>query len=49
MPRSASRVCAALLGAALAFPAAAGPVRHAFLATGAETFITDESGKATWT
>lgn len=28
---------------------AAEPVRHAFLAAGIETFITDESGKTTWT
>jgi hypothetical protein len=28
---------------------AADPVKHAFLATGEETFIADESGKATWT
>lgn len=28
---------------------AAEPIRHAFLATGSETFIVDDSGKATWT
>jgi hypothetical protein len=27
---------------------AADPIRHAFLATGAETFITDETGKVNW-
>ncbi len=27
---------------------AADPVKHAFLATGGETFITDEAGKVTW-
>src|SRR5204863_6988940 len=27
---------------------AAQPVKHAFLATGGETFIADESGKVTW-
>jgi hypothetical protein len=39
----------ALLVAALASPApAAGPIRHAFLATGGETFITDDAGKVAW-
>ncbi|MBY0513861.1 MAG: hypothetical protein K2P78_08105 [Gemmataceae bacterium] len=38
-----------LAAAALAHPApAADPVRHAFLATGGETFIADEAGKVTW-
>src|SRR4051812_31294603 len=41
---------AAFLAALLAVPApAADPVTHSFLATGGETFITDGSGKATWT
>jgi outer membrane protein assembly factor BamB len=38
--------------AAVAFGPAAGaaePVKHAFLATGGETFIVDEAGKAVWT
>ena len=39
---------AVLLAAALSAPAA-DPVRHAFLAAGNETFITDESGQAIWT
>lgn len=40
---------AALLAAVFVSPAtAADPVKHAFLATGAETFIIDESGKVTW-
>lgn len=34
---------------ALAPSTAAEPVRHGFLATGVETFIVDEAGKATWT
>jgi outer membrane protein assembly factor BamB len=39
-----------LLIAFFAIPVgAAEPVRHAFLATGGETFITDEAGKAVWT
>ncbi len=47
MPRSA---LAALAVALLALPSvAAGPIKHAFLATGGETFIADESGQATWT
>ncbi len=33
---------------AVAHAAAAEPIRHGFLATGAETFIVDESGKETW-
>jgi hypothetical protein len=40
---------AALLGGLFAPAAPAGePVKHAFLATGGETFIADESGRATW-
>lgn len=40
----------ALLTAALALPApAAEPIKHAFLATGAETYIADEAGKPVWT
>ena len=47
MPRPA---LAALAVALLAGPAAAAdPIRHAFLATGGETFIADEAGRATWT
>lgn len=39
----------ALFAALLASPIlAADPIKHAFLATGAETFITDEAGKVTW-
>ncbi len=39
----------ALFAAAFASPAfGADPIKHGFLATGAETFITDESGKVTW-
>jgi hypothetical protein len=39
-----------LLVGLLASPAlAAEPARHAFLAAGGETFISDESGKAVWT
>ncbi len=39
-----------LIALAAASPAiAAEPVRHAFLATGGETFITDPDGKVTWT
>lgn len=50
MPRTLSRlVAAALVAATLAPPApAADPVKHAFLATGSETFIADEAGKVTW-
>ncbi len=36
-----------ILTASAAF--AAEPIRHAFLATGNETFLVDESGKVTWT
>jgi hypothetical protein len=45
------RLLAALLALlALALPtAAADPVKHTFLATGGETFLADETGKATWT
>lgn len=50
MPRRLSRpVAAALLAAVAASTIAADPPRHTFLATGAETFITDDTGKATWT
>ena len=46
MPRLLSLLAAAMFAA----PAvAADPVKHAFLATGGETFITDEAGKVTWT
>jgi outer membrane protein assembly factor BamB len=50
MTRTRSRLApCALLALALAHPAAAAePVRHAFLATGGETFIADEGGKVTW-
>jgi outer membrane protein assembly factor BamB len=42
-------IATALLAALLAPPApAADPIKHAFLATGSETFIADESGKVTW-
>lgn len=38
------------LAGALATPGLADdPVKHSFLATGAETFIADDSGKVTWT
>jgi outer membrane protein assembly factor BamB len=46
-----SRILAtALISAVPAAPAGAAdpPIRHAFLATGGETFINDESGKAVW-
>ncbi len=47
MPRPLFLLAAAAL---LAAPApAADPPRHTFLATGAETFIADDSGKASWT
>src|SRR4051812_20524467 len=47
-PRSRS-AAAALLAALLAgHSPAADPVRHAFLATGGETFIADADGTATW-
>src|SRR5687767_7671094 len=51
MPHLLSRPAAyARLAAALAAPVvAADPVKHAFLATGSETFIADAAGKATWT
>ena len=43
------RLLSALAAALFAAPAvAADPVKHAFLATGGETFITDEAGKVTW-
>ncbi len=42
-------IAAALLGGLFASATSAGePIKHAFLATGGETFIADESGKATW-
>ncbi len=44
-----SRLLTLALVASPAAPAAAAePVKHAFLATGGETFINDESGKAVW-
>ncbi|MFO0798233.1 MAG: hypothetical protein U0804_12215 [Gemmataceae bacterium] len=43
------RVLAVLLAAVTAHAAAADPPRHTFLATGAETFIADDTGKASWT
>jgi outer membrane protein assembly factor BamB len=46
MRRPPSLVAAVVLFAQPLF--AADPVRHAFLATGGETFIADESGKVTW-
>jgi hypothetical protein len=43
------RLLSVLAAAMFAAPAvAADPVKHAFLATGGETFITDEAGKVTW-
>ena len=52
MTRTLSRLAAGiLLAVSLAPPphvAAAEPIKHAFLATGGETFIADEAGKATW-
>ena len=48
MPRSLSLAAAVLVGLFAASGFAADPVRHAFLATGGETFITDEAGKAVW-
>ncbi len=39
----------ALVVTVISLPArAADPIKHGFLATGAETFIVDESGKVTW-
>jgi hypothetical protein len=38
----------ALVAASISPTHAAEPIKHAFLATGAETFILDESGKVTW-
>lgn len=46
MPRLLSLLAAAMFAAPAV--AAADPVKHAFLATGGETFITDEAGKVTW-
>jgi hypothetical protein len=43
------RVLAVLLAAVAAHAVAADPPRHTFLATGAETFIADDTGKASWT
>jgi hypothetical protein len=50
MPHLCSRIVPFLLfAAAFATPArAADPVQHAFLATGAETFIVDPTGSTTW-
>ncbi len=52
MIRTLSRLTAGiLLAVSLASPppaAAAEPIKHAFLATGGETFIVDEGGKVTW-
>jgi hypothetical protein len=43
-------VASLVFGAVLASPTlAADPIKHAFLATGGETFVADEAGKATWT
>jgi hypothetical protein len=52
MPATPSRpaLVALALALALAPPVrAADPIRHAFLATGGETFLTDPDGKAVWT
>jgi hypothetical protein len=46
-----TRTCAALLFVALAVPPARGAdekITHGFLATGAETYIVDGTGKVTW-
>lgn len=45
------RIGIAVLGLALLAAAgrAAEPIKHAFLATGNETFVVDENGKTTWT
>jgi hypothetical protein len=43
------RALAVLLAAVAAHAVAADPPRHTFLATGAETFIADDTGKASWT
>jgi len=43
------RLLAVLLAAVAAHAVAADPPRHTFLATGAETFIADDTGKASWT
>ena len=50
MPRTLSRLAAGILLAVSLVPpaAAAEPIKHAFLATGGETFIADEAGKTTW-
>jgi hypothetical protein len=49
MSRTLSLLMAFALPVVYAAPAfAADPVKHAFLATGGETFIVDESGKTTW-
>jgi hypothetical protein len=48
-PRSLP-IAAVLLSSVFASVAPAGePIQHAFLATGGETFLADDSGKATWT
>ena len=49
MTPSPFALAAALLAAAVGFASAAEPTGPAFLATGAATFITDGTGKATWT
>jgi hypothetical protein len=50
MPPARSCPFAVLLTAVVLAPpsAAAEPIRHGFLATGGETFITDAAGKTTW-
>jgi hypothetical protein len=48
-PHPARTTAAVLLATLLAHAApAADPIRHAFLATGGETFLADETGKVTW-
>lgn len=48
MFRPLSLIAALLVGPFAPPAGAAEPIKHAFLATGGETFIADESGKATW-
>ncbi|MFM8273501.1 MAG: hypothetical protein ACKODX_14405, partial [Gemmata sp.] len=48
MTRSLLYLCALICATALQSARAADPVKHAFLATGGETFITDPSGKVAW-
>ncbi len=49
MLRLSHTTATTLLAVVFASPAfGADPIKHGFLATGAETFITDESGKVTW-